>query len=163
MKPIQSTRATGRIPRIADFRQRDGDGHRPDRQVDEEDPSPPDPAGEHSAHQRTYGHGTPDDRPIDAEGGAPLPSGEGLGDEGQGGGEHDGAANPLNSPSKVQHQRSGRQPADQGRHRKNEKSEGEQSPTAEHVSYDTGREEEGGQGEGVSVNYPLEVGKGGMK
>ena len=86
----------------------DADGH-----IDEEDPSPSDGTGDGAADQRADGHGAAGHRPVDPEGGASVLTLEGLGDQGQRGGEHDGAAHPLHRPGQVQHERVGREAADQ--------------------------------------------------
>ncbi len=157
MNPIQSTRRWLVILGLLDLGQGDGDGQHPDGHVDEEDPPPPDPTGDGPADQRADGHRTAEHGTVDPEGRAPLLAGEGRGDQGQGGGEHDGPAHPLGGAGQVEHQRRGGQPAGQRGHREDPEADGEHLATTEHVPDHPGGQEEGGQGEGVGVDHPLDV------
>ena len=158
-KPIQSMRRVPRVLGLRDPGQGDEDGHHPDRHVDEEDPSPADGAGDGAADQRADRHGTADDAAVDAEGGAAVPALEGLRDEGERGGEHDGAPHPLHGARQVEHQRVGGEAADQRGHREDGQAAGEDLAPAVDVADDTGGEQEGGQRQGVGVDHPLQVAK----
>ena len=52
----------------------------PHRQIDEEDPAPPDTAGDGAPDQGPDGDRTSDHGAVDPEGGAPFLAREGLGD-----------------------------------------------------------------------------------
>ena len=67
---------------------------------------------------------------------------------------------PLECPRQVEHQRIGREPADERGDREDPEPDGEDLPPPEHVADHSGGEEEGSEGEGVGVDYPLEVAEG---
>ena len=156
-KPEPVDPPPGRDLGVVHLGQGDDHGHHPDRDVEEEDPPPADARGDGPAHERADRHRPTDHRAVDADGRAPLFAGEGLGDEGERGGEHDGAAHTLGGPGQVEHQRRGGQAAGQGGQGEEHEADGEHAPPAVHVTEDTGREQEGGQGQGVGVDHPLEV------
>ena len=131
--------------------------------IDEEDPAPADGAGDGAADQRTDGHGTPDDAAVDTEGRAAVLALERLCDQGEGGGEHDGATHTLHGPRQIEHERVGRQAADQRRQGEEGQSAGEDLAATVNVADDPGGEEEGGQRQGVGIDHPLQVGEGGVQ
>ena len=114
-------------------------------------------AGDGAADQRTDGHRAAGHRAEDAEGGTPVLALKGLGDQGQGGGEHDGATDPLDAPGQVEHERVGGEATDQRGQGEHAKPDGEDDAAPEHVAHHAGGEEERRQRQGVGVDHPLQV------
>ena len=104
-KPHQSGRRAPRCTDSETLARVSTHGADAERQVDEEDPPPGQTGGERAAEQRPDGDGQSGDRTPDPERDAALPTGEGAGQQGQGDGEHDGAADALRAAGQDQHQR----------------------------------------------------------
>ena len=124
-KPTQSICARPQVLRLGDLGERDEDGDDADGHVDEEDPAPADAARDGAADERADGDGAADHGAVDAEGGPAVPPGERGGDQGQRGGEHDGAPDALHGAGQVEHERRRRQAADQRGEREDDQADGE--------------------------------------
>ena len=73
------------------------------------------------------------------------------------------AADALDAAGQVEHERRGGQAAGQRRGREDDQADGVDAPAAEDVADHAGGEQEGGQGQGVGVDHPLEIGEGGVE
>ena len=118
--------------------QGEGHGDHADRHVDEEDPAPADSGSQGPADERAHGHRPAEHRPVDPEGRAPLAALEGRCDQGHRRGEHDGPADTLDGPGDVQHQRGGRQAADQRGQSEEAEADGEDLPAPAEVAQHAG-------------------------
>ena len=133
--------------------------HEPDRDVDEQDPSPRQLLGEDPAQQRpgsTAGAG--DRAPYPHRPGAGLWLPEGCGEDRQGGGREDRSPESLSSPGADEHGlilSEATEQAGKGEHTETE----EEDPTpAEKVGRSPAEEEETGKGERVGIEHPLQLG-----
>ena len=144
---------------LGDLRERDEHGDDADGHVDEEDPAPTDAAGDGAPDQRPDGDGTADHGAVDAEGRPAIAPGERGGDQGQRGGEHDGAPDALHGTRQVEHERGGRQSADERGGREDDQPDGEDLAPPVDVADDARGEQEGGESQRVRVDDPLQVGE----
>ncbi len=87
------------------------------------------------------------------------PAGELLGDQGQGDGEHDRAADALQGAGEVEEGRVGRERAEQRGEREDPQPDREDAAAAEAVGERAGGEHERGERERVGVDHPLQVGE----
>jgi hypothetical protein len=135
----------------------DDDGHHPDGQVDEEDPSPRQPGGQRSAEQRPDSHGQAGDGSPDAEGDAAILAAERFSQQRQRHGEHDRPADALQSAGQLEHESSSGHAAEQRRAAKDEQADDVEKAAAVHVGETAGRQQERGQAERVGVDHPLQA------
>ena len=155
--PTQSTRRAFGSLESGDLGERDQDRDDPDRDVHEEDPPPTDGARDGAAEQGARPRRRPRRRRRRCRRRCRGPARERVRDQGERGGEHDGAADSLEGTPQIQHEWRGRQAAEQRRDREDGEAEGEDVAPPVDVAHDPGREEEGGERQGVGVDHPLQV------
>jgi len=86
-----------------------------------------------------------------------------LADQRQRGGEHAGAADPLQAPRQVEQGRVLGDPAEERGEGEDAEPDREDAPPAEPVAQRTGRQQEGGQHQRVGVDHPLQAGEAGVQ
>src|SRR5579884_871391 len=129
-EPGQVRPAGPALPRLFQAEQRDGQGDDADGNVDEEDPAPADACGDDPAQDRPDRHGDAGYRAPHPEGGAAVAALEGLGQQGQGGGEHHRPAQPLPTAGHDQEQGAVGEPAQEGAGGEQPEPDGEEAPAA---------------------------------
>ena len=103
-----------RVARLGQLPVGDDDRGEADRHVEQEDRLPAEAVGQQAADQRPDRDGDPDRRSVYAHRHAAFgAAGELLGDEGEGDGEHDRAADALQAAGEVEEGRVGREAAEQ--------------------------------------------------
>ena len=135
----------------------------PDRDVDEEDPLPAEALGDDAADQRPDRDGAADRRAPDAERRRPVFAVELLADQGQRGGEHPGAADPLQAAGEVEQGRVLGDAAEERGEGEDPEADREDAPAPEPVAERAGGEQEGGEGQRVGVDDPLQAGEAGVE
>ena len=105
----------------------------------------------------------PTDRPPDAERGRPVFAVELLADQRQRGGEHPGAADPLQAAGEVEQGRVLGDPAEERGEGEDPEADREDAPAPEPVAERAGGEQEGGEGQRVGVDDPLQAGEAGVE
>ena len=138
----------------------DADRRQPDRHVDQEDRLPPEAVGEEAADQRADRDGAADRGAVDAHRHPAFgAAGELLGDEREGDGEHDRAADALQATGEVEEGRVGGERAEQRGEGEDREADREDASAAQPVGQRAGGEDQGGEREGVGVDHPLQVGE----
>ena len=149
-----------RVARLLDRLARDRDADQAERQVDEEDPAPVEAAGERAADERADGEGGADRSAVGGERlAALLRVRERLREQGERDGEHDRGADALRGARGVQHHDVRGRRAHERRHGEDGETDREQPATTEAVGQRAGRQHDGGEGEGVGVDDPLQAGQ----
>ena len=128
-----------------------------DWDVEVEDGFPPEPLGQHSADQRSDGDGRAQRSPPDPECRPSIGAVELLRDQGQRGGEHHRPARALGPTSQVQEQRAPGQAAQRGGRGEDDQPEQEHALAPQAIGQRSRAEQEGGQGQRVGVDHPLQV------
>jgi hypothetical protein len=140
------------------------DGREADRDVDVEHRPPPEAGRQRTADRRADRERRPDRRAVDRERTRPLTGiGERVREQGEGGGEEDGAAEPLHGASGVEHADAADDGAPEGRAREEDEAAGEDPPAPEAVGDRAGGEDDGGERERVRVHDPLQAGDAGVE
>ena len=135
------------------------DGDDPDRDVDEEDPFPAEVLGDQAADQRADRDGAADRRSPDAERGGAVAAVELLPEQGERGGEHRRAADPLQPARQVEQGRVAGDAAEEGGEGEEAEPEREDAAAAQAVAERAGGEQEGGEHQRVGVDDPLQAGE----
>ena len=135
------------------------DRRRADREVDEEDPAPGEPRGEHTAGERADRDRCADRRAPDPERRAALLAVELLRDQRERGREHHRAADSLHAAGDDQEERVVGEPAGERGDREEDDAQHEDPLAAEEVGERAGGQDAGRQRERVGVDHPLEVGE----
>ncbi len=151
------------VARLVQDAQTGRDAGDPDREVDEEDPTPADVGRERASDERPDRDGSTDRRAPDPERGAPLAAVELLRDDRERDGEHRGPADSLHTPRHDQPVRRLRRAA-QGRSQREEGDPAEEDTLASsYVAERAGVEQRRREGKGVGVDDPLQIGEGGVQ
>ena len=142
-----------------------GQDHRPDpdRDVEEEDPLPAEALGDDAADQRPDRDRAADHGSPDAERGRPVFAVELLADQGQRGGEHPGAADALQPAREVEQGRVLGDAAEERGEGEDPEPDREHAPAPEPVAERAGGEQEGGEGQRVGIDDPLQAGEAGVQ
>jgi hypothetical protein len=149
--------------RLGHAAHREHDRGQADRQVDQEDPAPAEVLGEHAADERAGGRRGAVDRAPDAERHAPVAALIGHVEQGHRGGEHGRTAGALQHPGRDQRLLVRGDRAQQRGGGEQDGSGDVGAAAAVPVGERTGAEQQGGQGEGVAVEHPLQVGVAGAE
>ena len=147
-----------RVLRLVDERSRRQHADDPHRHVDEEDPTPADPLGDHTADQRADRQGQRGDPRPDPDCGAAQPWREGCGDDRERRRVHQRRADALDGAGGDQRRRAAGEPAPERRAGEDHEARDEDRAPAEQVGELAAREQEHAERQRVGVHDPLELG-----